>query len=224
MVEASRCLNYNRRMKLRNAAACSLALLAFACSGTNAGNKDAAARAEAAGADVATATGCSTFSSDTVVSSMSAADQQTACHEFAACDIRPYQADPAGMYCDLVGMLSVALGDAGFASDTDVQAACKAKKATCLDDPSSADKGNQALQASLDRGCPSTVTCPWTMGQVESCWKALRASTTSPTCDTMTVAMTRPRTADAATLALPAECPPLADGTCLQIAVGVTSK
>jgi len=25
-------------------------------------------------------------------------------------------------------------------------------------------------------------------------------------------------------LALPAECPPLADGTCLQIAVGVTSK
>lgn len=212
-------------MKHHVVAVFTLAMFAVACSGTSAGAKDAAVLAEASGGDpVVPSAGCTSFPADVVVSLMSAADQLTACHEFAACDVRSYQADPAGMYCDMVGMLTVALGDGGFASDTEVQTACRAKKAACLADPSAVDKGNQALQATLERPCPSPVTCPWTMGQVESCWKAMRASMTSPTCDTMTVALTRPRTSDAATLALPAECPPIADGTCLLIAMGVVSK
>jgi len=178
-------------------------------------------------AAVPLAESCSTFPANTIAASLNAADQLKACNEYAACDMRPYQADPAGMFCDILAMLGVALGDGGFLSDTEVRVACKEKKAACLADPNSLAQGQQVLQSSLKRTCPSPVTCTWTMGKLDACWKATRKATAglSPTCETITVAQTKPKTsADAAVLNLPAECQPIDDATCLQLFSGVTTR
>ena len=170
---------------------------------------------------------CSSFPGETIASALDASDQKKACNEYAACDMRPYQGDPAGMYCDVMAMLGVALGDGGFLSDAEVRTACKEKKASCLADPGSIAKGEQVLQSSLKRTCPSPVTCTWTMGKIEACWKATRKSMAglSPTCETITMAQTKLKTsADAAVLNLPAECQPLDDATCLQLFAGIVSK
>ncbi|MGC4069365.1 MAG: hypothetical protein QM784_32890 [Polyangiaceae bacterium] len=210
-----------------------LVALASACSGSDdsgdgsgdgSGKEPENGGAPNRGGGATQATSCSGLSASLRLSELSAAELESACHGYAACDAQDLVDNPVPEYCKSMAVVLTGLSGrtTTYSSDVEAQAACDANYDRCIDDPDAVSKAQALISTMLSRPCPATTAaCTATIGELDRCMVKLRATTqvrVPSSCGEITLEWLVNGAGNVEEL--PSECEAMNDGSCIQLATG----